>query len=542
MQLLHGYRPYLALALLCLALYLPGLAAVPPLDRDESRFAQATRQMLESDDFVRIQFQDDIRAKKPVGAYWAQAASVAALTDPAKPAIWAHRLPSALAALAATLMTFAFGRHLFDRRTAFLGAMLLGSSLMLVTEAHQAKTDAIMLACVVAAQGALARFWMAGQGRPAPGAGVALTFWIAQGIGILVKGPIVPVITILTALSLSVAKKQKGWLAGMRPITGVLICAAIVAPWTMAISSATDGQFLGKAISEDLLPKLLGAQESHGAPPLYYLALASITFWPASLFLWPSLVHAWKTRKDAAIGFLLAWIVPAWIVFELVPTKLPHYTLPTYPALALLVAAAIIAGSDALKARGAKIWYGVWAVIGLAFAAAFAILPFIYGDGFNPWSLIASPAAAAAGLVPLWLAWKGRLPLAATAMVAAAGLVFIAVFQGIMPGLSQLAVAPRLAEVVNKVGREGPIASAGFSEPSLVFLMGTNTVFTSGSGAAGHLMTYPRSVVAVEQKELDDFRQASARSGQVTHEIAVIDGLNYSRGKKVVMHVFVSGQ
>ncbi|HSV29216.1 MAG TPA: glycosyl transferase, partial [Candidatus Omnitrophota bacterium] len=67
-KLTQGIRPYLALSLLCLILYLPGLAAIPPLDRDEARFAQATRQMVESGDYVRIQFQDEMRAKKPAGA------------------------------------------------------------------------------------------------------------------------------------------------------------------------------------------------------------------------------------------------------------------------------------------------------------------------------------------------------------------------------------------------------------------------------------------------------------------------------------------
>src|SRR6516162_8767255 len=70
---LSGIRPYALLCILCLILYLPGLATIPPLDRDEARFAQATRQMLETGDFVRIRFQDEARNKKPIGIYWLQA-------------------------------------------------------------------------------------------------------------------------------------------------------------------------------------------------------------------------------------------------------------------------------------------------------------------------------------------------------------------------------------------------------------------------------------------------------------------------------------
>src|SRR5437867_5346313 len=89
-----GVRHYLLLAALCLLLYLPGIASIPPLDRDEARFAQATRQMLESGDFLRIRFQDEARNKKPAGIYWLQAASVAAFSTPESNAIWPYRLPS----------------------------------------------------------------------------------------------------------------------------------------------------------------------------------------------------------------------------------------------------------------------------------------------------------------------------------------------------------------------------------------------------------------------------------------------------------------
>src|SRR5438045_5477829 len=100
-----GFRPYALLGALCVLLYLPGLAAIPPLDRDEARFAQATRQMLETGDFIRIRFQDEERNKKPVGIYWLQAAAVWAFSTSESSAIWPYRLPSALAATAAVLLT-----------------------------------------------------------------------------------------------------------------------------------------------------------------------------------------------------------------------------------------------------------------------------------------------------------------------------------------------------------------------------------------------------------------------------------------------------
>src|SRR5438046_9304206 len=112
---LTGWRPYALLAALCLVLYLPGIASIPPLDRDEARFAQATRQMLESGDFLRIRFQDEARNKKPAGIYWLQAASVTVFSTPQSDAIWPYRLPSVVGALLAVLLVFAIGNALLGR-------------------------------------------------------------------------------------------------------------------------------------------------------------------------------------------------------------------------------------------------------------------------------------------------------------------------------------------------------------------------------------------------------------------------------------------
>ena len=145
-----GGRPWAALILLCLALYLPGIAALPPFDRDESRFVQATRQMLDTGDFVQIRFQDEARNKKPVGIHWLQAAAVSALSEPASTALWPYRLVSALAATLAVLLTFLIGRTLLGAPAALLGAAASAGMLLLVVEAHLAKTDAALLADVLA--------------------------------------------------------------------------------------------------------------------------------------------------------------------------------------------------------------------------------------------------------------------------------------------------------------------------------------------------------------------------------------------------------
>lgn len=532
-----GLRPYVALSLLCLAVYLPGLAALPPLDRDESRFMQATKQMLETGDYVRINFQDASRAKKPVGIYWMQAAAVSLLAD-GRTAVWAYRLPSLLGAWAAVLLTFGFGQRLFGRPAALLGAAFTAASLLLVMEAHQAKTDAVLLACMVAAQGALARFYLRSKGGQPAGAGIALVFWVAQGIAILVKGPVVPMVSVLTIAALAISDRDAAWLHGLRPVTGLLVAAAIVAPWAAAVTQATDGAFLGDAVRSDLLPKLIGGQERHGGWPGYYLLLATAFFWPASLFLWPALAAAWRRRGEAPVRFLLAWIVPAWIVFELIPTKLPHYVLPLYPGLALLTAAAVLGGFESLKGRGAHWYYAVWTLVGVLLAGLAIASPYLMGDGFSIWSLVAAAAALWAGLVPAILAWRGNLAKAAAIAVLAALPAYAAIFHGVLPSLQRMWLAPRVAAAIAEVQPGAPVAAAGYHEPSLVFLMGTATELTDGAGAADWLVSHPKGVVVVEERQHTAFVERAEALGIAPRGLAFIEGFNYSRGRDVVLRLY----
>jgi 4-amino-4-deoxy-L-arabinose transferase-like glycosyltransferase len=541
-RLTEGFRPYALLILLCLTLYLPGIASVPSLDRDESRFAQASRQMLESGDFIRIQFQSESRAKKPAGIYWLQAA--AAWLTGAEDRIWAYRLPSVLGALVAVILTYHFGGILFGRPTALLGSALLASSLILVSEAHQATTDAVLLACAVTAQGVLGRFYVGARlreigGPPPPGKYLFLLFWIAQGLGVLVKGPLVALITVLTVLALWAADRRIAWLKGLRPMTGLVIMAALVGPWALAISLATQGQFIGQAIHDDMLLKVVSGQESHGFPPGYYLLLLTATFWPASLLAVPGFVGAVRTRRDPAHRFCLAWIIPAWILFEMVPTKLPHYTLLLMPALALLAGAAAMAPDGLFRAVFARLYAGSYVLWSLALAGFLIAAPIWLGDGILMASVITALALMASAAAQALAVIKGKPRTAVLIAVAGACLTYGVLFGALLPRLGSLWLSQRVA-AVSPAG--APLCAAGFGEPSLVFLGGTRTLLTDGEGAANCLGREPGAVAVVEAAALPDFTAAMSASGRHAKKFAQVDGFNYSRGRPARLSLWQSAE
>jgi 4-amino-4-deoxy-L-arabinose transferase-like glycosyltransferase len=157
-------RAVVVLMVVALAAFLPGFFQLPPIDRDEARFAQATKQMVESGDYVDIRFQDEVRYKKPVGIYWLQAAVVNSADmlglPQARSTIWLYRVPSLLGALGAVLLTYWTALAFVSRRAALLAGLMLATSILLGVEARLAKTDAMLLATILAAMGALARVYL----------------------------------------------------------------------------------------------------------------------------------------------------------------------------------------------------------------------------------------------------------------------------------------------------------------------------------------------------------------------------------------------
>src|ERR1700689_1835492 len=103
-------RGAVILVFVSLMAFLPGFFQIPPVDRDEAYFAQATKQMIETGDYVDIRYQDDVRYRKPVGIYWLQAAVVKTAEifrfPEARTTIWLYRVPSLLGAVGAVLATY----------------------------------------------------------------------------------------------------------------------------------------------------------------------------------------------------------------------------------------------------------------------------------------------------------------------------------------------------------------------------------------------------------------------------------------------------
>jgi 4-amino-4-deoxy-L-arabinose transferase-like glycosyltransferase len=541
--LARGWRGRLFAALITVIAGAPGVFALPPLDRDESRFAEATAQMLETGDFISINYQDQPREKKPIGIHWLQAASVAALSSGEARQIWAYRIPSLLgAALAAAACVWGAGAF-FSPRVALAAGCVLAVSMLLSTEAAIAKTDAVLCGAVTLAMAAFAHVYGASRRGAEAGKRVKLLFWLGLAVAILDKGPVGPMVALLTGLALWAWDRQAPWARSLGWAWGLILVAAVVGPWAVAITVQTDGAFWVHAVKGDIAPKLLGGHEGHGLPPGALLLTAPLLIFPAAALLPGAAVAAWRNRAAPGVRFAICWLVPAWLVFEATPTKLVHYPLPTYPALAWLAALAM---TEPLRPWGRWSAAALSMVTSVAWACAAVAAAVIYGGGSTTAIGVAAAALAlAAGAAGAAVVMSPR-PWAAFGGALALGMGFHAVLAGaLVPRLSPLWLSRRVAQVLDASHLNprrgltpGPVTVAGYAEPSLVFALGTETELGDVSDAA-EAISEGRPVV-IESRQDAAFHRELADDRLKASPVGSVAGVDYSSGAKDVLAVYRS--
>ena len=538
-------RTALFLIALSLLAFLPGFFQIPPVDRDEARFAQATKQMIESGDYVDIRFQEESRYKKPVGIYWLQSVVVNAANEigvrRALVSIGAYRIPSLLGAIGAVLLTYWTALGFVSRRAAMLAGIMMASCILLGVEARLAKTDAALLATCVAAMGALGRAYLAEQGinraesHPWLLPGV---FWTALAVGALLKGPLIFMFVGLTVAALAIADRAAPrWFMRLKPLPGVAWMILLVLPWFIAIVMRSGMAFFTQSVGDDMLSKVGTGQESHGMPPGFYLVLFWVTNCPGSILAGLAMPAIWKVRWEPGAKFLLAWIVPAWLIFEIVATKLPHYVLPLYPAIAILIAGVVDHHglSQRLSLARGTVW---WLLITTTVAAGIVAMNVLVGQqaGFLAWPFGALAVIFAFRAWWLYVADGAEHSLLRGA--AAAVFLSIAAFGATVPRLPQLFPGAQVARYLRAVDCTPFLVTAGYHEPSLVFLAGTATHQSDATGAADFLLAGGCRFAIVERAQERAFVQRAEAIGLRYSSARRVEGYSLGSGRRVSLAIF----
>ncbi len=308
---------------------LPGFFTIPPIDRDEARFAQATKQMIETGDYVDIRFQDEVRYKKPVGIYWLQAGAVKA--------------GQALGVRAGAHHDLALSHSVAARRARRGAAHLLGGARLRVAPRRRARRpdDGDLPAAQRrgtdrqdrrhAARHRRRRHGRAGarsicrssarsiDARRHPGLLPAI-FWTALAAGVLLKGPVILMVVGACggrAGRSSTARRAGCWRCGRS--SGIVWFALAGAALVPRHHRARRRELLCR-VDRPRPARQDGQRAGIPRRAARLLSAAVLGRRSGRARCWPALAAPaiWAARREPGAKFLLAWLVPSWIVFELV--------------------------------------------------------------------------------------------------------------------------------------------------------------------------------------------------------------------------------
>ena len=516
-----------------------GVNRTPLWDEDEPRFAAIARAMVESGDWVVPIYNDTLAVDKPVLMHWCMAAAMTLFGTNE----FAARLPSVLATLATALALLRAGTKWFDGTTGVVAALAFVGCLLVGIEAHAATPDAILVALTAWATVLAAEAFLPPapaldadrNGLPRLSFGRAVLIGALTGLAVVCKGPVgfVGPLAVVAPwvwwLAIERRTAAAGTRRGMRELASAALPAAldavrslrpfaitaamlaVAAPWYVAVSLRTDGEWTAGFFFVHNVGRFMTPMEKHSGSVFFHPLAMLVGFYPWSCFLPLAIVLAawrvWKRTERPAVSavlvLLLLWL-GVWVgAFSAAATKLPNYVLPAYPAAAFLVAALGVEAARRATAAGtqAAAWRHPWwmasGVAWLAFGgiatAATVLVAVRYG-------LVGGEPAALVGLVPIagavacgWLA--RRHPQAAVTAFAATGLIFTALAVG--PAGRRLAEANSLPAFVREMQARGN----GTARLGTYLLASPNIVFYSN----GH--------VAQFHKEYDDDAPRFLHSG-----------------------------
>jgi len=371
------------------------------------------------------------------------------------------------------LLTYWAALAFVARRAALIAALMMASSILLGVEARLAKTDAMLLLTSVAAMARWRASIWSRAARPRPcSVGRSGDLWTALAGGVLLKGPLILMFVALTALTLSIADRSWRWMLQLRPLAGFAWLIVLVLPWFIAIVAKSGDSFFMKAVGDDMLSKITSGQEAHARPRLL-LAAVLVTFWPGCVLAGLAAPMVWKARRERAHSSAgLGGAVMDRV--RIVMTKLPHYVLPLYPAIAILIS-------------------GIWSRAACPRRAGWCTAPSLVrvpgghrgrgGAGFiwighDP-GIIAWPFARqlwCSACSPGGFTKSTARTLVAARMIASV-FISITVYAVMFPLLPPLFPSKLIAMTcAERLQRTASASTFAYQEPSLVFMLGTARV------------------------------------------------------------------
>ena len=543
-KVLVGLAPWFLL-LLALGLLAPGNATAPLIDRDEPRFAQATREMIAAHDWVIPTFNGDYRFDKPALTYWVMGVGYRLFGENEFGARFHSVVFSALTAM----LLYAIGRRWYSARAGFLAGFGFLTCVQVLIHGRSAVADMPMLFFVTVAQWAICELLTGGYSRR--------WFWMlygALGLGFLAKGPIAWLVPLLTLLLCRFIffRKPYPW-RNLRIPAGLPIVLLLIGFWGIPALIRTHGQFWQVGMNEHVVERGVRAFNGRGSFILYYLGTSFFSLFPWIAFL-GVVIRSLKKNWNARTAFLVSWTLAPYFIFTFYSTQLPHYVLPAFPAFFLLLAQAF---ETEPEWKGWPLWF-FRIVTGFFVLAAALLMGIAWRIPFaTPFQglrvMLAGLTGVILGLMLLSWLYKHHRPRAC----AFALLLVVAGFVVLSHGLRSITPAVQMQALFRQLPAQTECVGYRFREPSLVFYSNRRWVETGDLDVVRQKVRQPGPrliVMTAREMELDDYlkylagKTASPSFQDFTREISELDltgytalqyeGLNVARSRWVVLKVF----
>jgi 4-amino-4-deoxy-L-arabinose transferase-like glycosyltransferase len=341
------------LCLVCLVVLFSNIGGGALFEPDEGRNAEKAREILLLDGWV-TPYQNFLPTlDKPIPYYWLVAFSfkLFGLSE------WSARLPSVLAALGCIFLVYRFARFQWGLREALWSCLILVTSIEFFVLSRVVIFDMTLTFFITLA---LFSFYVTVQLDHARLAKLyCFLMYAAMGAGTLVKGPVALVIPGIVIFCYLLLSRKWFLLNKMHILLGALVYFAVVAPWYLWVEARNPG-YLRYFLWEEHFVRYLTPRFSRTKSWYYFFVVLAVGFVPWSLLIPFTIRNLWKRSFSDAHFFLLLWVILPFAFFSASNSKLPHYILPIYPALAMLTGQTVAVELDGASRRRWWIVYLPW--------------------------------------------------------------------------------------------------------------------------------------------------------------------------------------
>ena len=501
-----------SLLLFCFFTFFLGLGRQAITDADEAYYAEASREMVESGDWLTPRFNDEHRWEKPVLYYWLTAATYL-VTGPTE---LAARFWSALAGVGLALLAWGIARHVTGRSdVAWLAGSIIATSFGYFAMARAALPDLPLTFCITLGLWATLRAVDAADTR------AALRWWglagVGAGSGFLMKGPIAIVVPGLVLAPILWRERRRLRLDARGIAIAALTAAVIGLPWYVAMWLEHGNAYLQSFFVADNFERFATERFNDARPFWFYVPVLLGGLMPWSVFLVAFTADALAGARRRTLRLsdtdwrLLLWAVMPLVFFTLSVGKQPRYILPVLPPLAVFVARGIIEriGHDRDRLLSASTW--ITAALYAGLAVLFVRTEPLFINAYPPDTWIGVCALGCAAIALAGGAATSSWRLLPTGASVAGVLVLVSVWFGALAGNRPEAVEQMAALIRSQRVADERIGVLDVFTRNLGFYTGAPRMQLFDVQQAAHFVQSPERVLLVLR--LADVRAVEAASG-----------------------------